>query len=126
MTEAVAAAPPPPPPQGGAPRRNAEELERRVAERTEELNPPHEALIRAKAEADEANASKTRFLAAASHDILQPLKRRAPLRHLAGGSATGGPGGRDAGGERRRLARRSRREILTALLDISRLDPPGR
>ena len=28
---------------------------------------------RAKAEADEANLSKTRFLAAAGHDILQPL-----------------------------------------------------
>ena len=30
-------------------------------------------LVRAKADAEEANISKTRFLAAASHDILQPL-----------------------------------------------------
>ena len=29
--------------------------------------------LRAKADAEEANVSKTRFLAAASHDILQPL-----------------------------------------------------
>src|SRR5690606_24635624 len=50
-----------------------ENLERRVKERTEELTRLNAALARAKAEADEANISKTRFLAAASHDILQPL-----------------------------------------------------
>uniref|UniRef100_UPI0013DA7D26 hypothetical protein n=1 Tax=Streptococcus pneumoniae TaxID=1313 RepID=UPI0013DA7D26 len=43
-----------------------ETLELRVRERTE-------ALMQAKAEAESANASKTRFLAAASHDLLQPL-----------------------------------------------------
>ncbi|MDZ4791470.1 MAG: PAS domain-containing hybrid sensor histidine kinase/response regulator [Hyphomicrobiales bacterium] len=43
-----------------------EQLEVRVAERTI-------ALERAKADAEQANASKTRFLAAASHDLLQPL-----------------------------------------------------
>ena len=53
--------------------RVAEELERRVRERTEELTRLNEALTRAKAEAESANASKTQFLAAASHDILQPL-----------------------------------------------------
>ncbi|MCF6216355.1 MAG: hybrid sensor histidine kinase/response regulator [Emcibacter sp.] len=41
-------------------------LERRVRERTRELET-------AKAEAEKANISKTRFLAAASHDLLQPL-----------------------------------------------------
>ncbi len=41
-------------------------LEQRVTERTHELEA-------AKAEAEEANISKTRFLAAASHDLLQPL-----------------------------------------------------
>ena len=50
-----------------------ENLERRVKERTEELTRLNEELARAKSEADEANISKTRFLAAASHDILQPL-----------------------------------------------------
>src|SRR5262249_57212412 len=50
-----------------------ENLERRVRERTEELTRLNAALARAKAEADDANISKTRFLAAASHDILQPL-----------------------------------------------------
>ena len=43
-----------------------EDLELRVRERTE-------ALEQAKAEAEQANLGKTRFLAAASHDLLQPL-----------------------------------------------------
>ncbi|MEM7214955.1 MAG: PAS-domain containing protein [Pseudomonadota bacterium] len=43
-----------------------ETLEKRVEERTRELE-------EAKQFADKANASKTRFLAAAGHDILQPL-----------------------------------------------------
>ncbi len=64
-----------------------ESLERRVAERTAELTDLNaklrqeiferakieEALRLAKAEAETANAGKTKFLAAASHDLLQPL-----------------------------------------------------
>jgi signal transduction histidine kinase/CheY-like chemotaxis protein len=50
-----------------------ETLERRVRERTEELERLNAAYAKAKAEAEEANLSKTRFLAAASHDLLQPL-----------------------------------------------------
>jgi signal transduction histidine kinase/CheY-like chemotaxis protein len=64
-----------------------ENLERRVKERTVELTNVNaqlrleieertrmeEALRVAKAEADDANLSKTKFLAAASHDLLQPL-----------------------------------------------------
>ena len=50
-----------------------ETLERRVRERTEELERLNTAYATAKAEAEEANISKTRFLAAASHDLLQPL-----------------------------------------------------
>ncbi len=64
-----------------------ESLERRVRERTAELTAVNaklrqeilerakieEALRQAKGEAEEANLSKTRFLAAASHDLLQPL-----------------------------------------------------
>ncbi len=48
-------------------------LERRVRERTEELESLNLELAQAKAEAEDANISKTRFLAAASHDLLQPL-----------------------------------------------------
>jgi Na+/proline symporter/signal transduction histidine kinase len=50
-----------------------ETLERRVHERTAELTEANAALAVAKAKADAANLDKTRFIAAASHDILQPL-----------------------------------------------------
>jgi len=50
-----------------------ETLERRVDERTQELVEANAALAAAKAAADAASLDKTRFLAAASHDILQPL-----------------------------------------------------
>ena len=43
-----------------------ENLEKRVESRTEELQ-------KAKAEAEAANSSKSRFLAAASHDLMQPF-----------------------------------------------------
>jgi Na+/proline symporter/signal transduction histidine kinase/ActR/RegA family two-component response regulator len=50
-----------------------ETLERRVRERTAELLQVNAALEAAKSRADDANLDKTRFLAAASHDVLQPL-----------------------------------------------------
>lgn len=48
-------------------------LEQRVKERTAELLKVNTALAQSKVAADDANRDKTRFLAAASHDILQPL-----------------------------------------------------
>ena len=48
-------------------------LERRVEERTAELTRLNSELARAKSEAEAANLGKTKFIAAASHDILQPL-----------------------------------------------------
>ncbi|MBX6424551.1 MAG: hybrid sensor histidine kinase/response regulator [Variibacter sp.] len=98
----------------------AEALERRVRERTEELTRLNAALARAKAEADEANLSKTRFLAAASHDILQPLN----AARLYVTSLLERQGDRE---ERRLVANidaslEAVEEILSALLDISRLD----
>lgn len=50
-----------------------ETLEERVAQRTRELSELNAALDVARHEAELATASKTRFLAAASHDVLQPL-----------------------------------------------------
>ena len=97
-----------------------ETLERRVKERTEELTRLNAALARAKAEADEANISKTRFVAAASHDILQPLNAaRLYVTTLVE---------RQGDGEDARLvgnvdaSLEAVEEILGALLDISRLD----
>lgn len=50
-----------------------ETLEQRVLDRTRMLANLNDQLLAAKAEAESANLSKTRFLAAASHDLLQPL-----------------------------------------------------
>jgi PAS domain-containing protein len=68
-----------------------ETLELRVAERTAELTKLNGELAKAKAEADAANQGKTRFFAAASHDILQPLNAaRLFTSTLVEGSAGGG------------------------------------
>ncbi len=100
--------------------RSNETLERRVRERTAELLEVNDALAIAKAKADAANLDKTRFIAAASHDILQPLNAARLYttslaeRQLAAGDAT--------------LARNidaslsAVEEIFSTLIDISRLD----
>lgn len=54
-------------------KRLQQQLQRRVSDRTAELEQANAALSVAKAAADEANQSKTRFLAAATHDLMQPL-----------------------------------------------------
>jgi Na+/proline symporter/signal transduction histidine kinase len=95
-------------------------LEKRVRDRTEELTRLNSELARAKSIAEEANISKTRFLAAAGHDILQPLNAaRLYVTSLVE---------RQTGGEDSRLVQNiddsleAIEEILGALLDISRLD----
>lgn len=50
-----------------------QDLEARVMERTSELTRVNEELASARKTAEEANIGKTRFLAAAGHDITQPL-----------------------------------------------------
>lgn len=50
-----------------------ESLEQRVTDRTQALRQANLALAEAKRMAEDATRSKTRFLAAASHDLLQPL-----------------------------------------------------
>jgi signal transduction histidine kinase len=95
-------------------------LERRVTERTSELTLLNEQLSSAKRAAEAANVGKTRFLAAASHDLLQPLH---VARLLTGALSEG------------RLAAKSTTllnqldqalgsvdELLQTLLDISKLD----
>ncbi|MEM7213397.1 MAG: PAS-domain containing protein, partial [Pseudomonadota bacterium] len=93
-----------------------ERLERRVEERTEELND-------ALAEAQRANATKSRFVAAASHDIQQPIS--AAKHFLATLSAASDPelvreASRDA-----QNALGSVEDILDDLLAISMLDAGG-
>jgi len=99
-------------------------LERRVRERTGELTRLNAELGRAKAEADDANVSKTRFIAAASHDILQPLN----AARLYVTSLIERQRQNDGEGEDGDLVQNidasleAVEEIFAALLDISRLD----
>jgi signal transduction histidine kinase/ActR/RegA family two-component response regulator len=97
-----------------------ETLERRVQERTAELTDVNNALAIAKRKADEANLDKTRFLAAASHDVLQPLN----AARLYATSLVE----RHGAGQEAKLARNidasleAVEEILNVLIEIARLD----
>jgi PAS domain S-box-containing protein len=97
-------------------------MEQRVAERTRELNRAMQALDSARQEAEAANESKTRFLAAASHDLLQPLNAARLFSSSLRQSADRLPE------EEANLSRRVdhslsvAEDLLSALLDISRLD----
>ncbi|CAO3426591.1 hybrid sensor histidine kinase/response regulator [Azospirillum doebereinerae] len=86
-----------------------ETLERRIAERTRDLSD-------AKGEAERANRSKTRFLAAASHDLLQPLHAaRLFLSAL-------GERNQDTAIRQIDASLRSVEQILGDLLDVSKID----
>ncbi|MFU2329913.1 NahK/ErcS family hybrid sensor histidine kinase/response regulator [Pseudomonas sp. NFX98] len=99
-----------------------EGLEQRVAERTHELSQLNVALTEAKGTAEAANQSKTRFLAAVSHDLMQPLNAArlfsAALTHQDDGLS----------GEAQKLIHhldsslRSAEDLISDLLDISRLE----
>ncbi|ATR84356.1 hybrid sensor histidine kinase/response regulator [Pseudomonas sp. HLS-6] len=99
-----------------------EGLEQRVAARTHELSQLNLALTEAKSHAEAANQSKTRFLAAVSHDLMQPLNAArlfsAALSHQGDGLST----------EAQQLVQhldsslRSAEELISDLLDISRLE----
>jgi len=91
--------------------RTLAELEQRVADRTQELSSANRQLA-------EATRDKTRFLAAASHDLLQPLH----AARLFTAALT-----RDAEPGTQQLAQRidAADGLIRALLDISRLDAGG-
>ena len=90
-----------------------EMLEQRVLERTL-------ALEDALGDAERANASKSRFVAAASHDLLQPLS--AAKLYLSTLSGLGLPSEPGEVVQRVCRALNSVEDILNALLDISKLD----
>ena len=97
-----------------------ETLEQRVVERTGELTRVNSELAVAQAAAEEANIGKTRFFAAAGHDILQPLNAArlyssALVEKL--GKASDGDIVRNIDS-----SLESVEAILGAVLDISRLD----
>lgn len=109
-------------------------LERRVIERTAELTQLNaqlqqevgervaaEAALRlAKADAEQANLSKTRFLAAASHDLLQPLN--AARLFVSALSDLEQPEANAGLVLNIDLALASVEDLLSTLLDISKLD----
>ncbi len=115
-----------------------EELEKRVDERTHELRRLNEILQdevhrheltaadleRARKAAEAANLGKTRFLAAASHDLLQPLNAARLYLSALEASPLVDPGAR-------RLldniakAFQSTEALLSTLLDISKMDAGG-
>ncbi|MEM8562380.1 MAG: ATP-binding protein [Pseudomonadota bacterium] len=115
----------------------ATNLEKTVADRTTELRLLNErlehelglrrsfeaALLRAKSQAEEATASRTRFVAAASHDLRQPLNAAVLYletinqQELSSTDAEGLRGVKSALG--------TLNNLLATLLDISRLDSGG-
>ncbi|MBW9112119.1 hybrid sensor histidine kinase/response regulator [Rhizobium cauense] len=97
-----------------------ETLEQRVAERTAQLTRVNHELGEARAAADEANLGKTRFFAAAGHDILQPLN----AARLYSSALVERMGQSESSTIVRNIdsALESVETILGAVLDISRLD----
>lgn len=88
-------------------------LEQRVEDRTQELGV---ALL----EAERANASKSRFVAAASHDLLQPLSA-AKLFVSSLSEAIATPEAQHVI-DKTEMALNSVEQFISALLDISKLD----
>ncbi len=107
--------------------RTAEALEQRVAARTAELRQEvrdrliaETAMREAKTAAEQANLSKTRFLAAASHDLLQPLN--AARLFVSALSARPLPVSSRTLVDQTGSALDSIEGLLEALLEISKLD----
>ncbi|WP_099867526.1 hybrid sensor histidine kinase/response regulator [Pararhizobium haloflavum] len=118
--------------------RSKEELEKRVGERTRELVRLNEVLhdeVRrheltaadlelTRRAAEAANLSKTQFLAAASHDLLQPLNAaRLYLFALESAGSASAQSGELIEGIAQAL--QSTEGILSTLLDISKMDTGG-
>ena len=115
----------------------ASNLEKTVADRTTELRRLNErlehelylrrsfeaALLRAKTEAEEATASRTRFLAAASHDLRQPLNAAVLYQASINRDSLAQADADSLRGIG--LALENLDSLLSALLDISRLDSGG-
>jgi PAS domain S-box-containing protein len=95
-------------------------LEQRVAERTRELQGALEAQRDAKRLAELANTTKTRFVAAASHDLLQPLNA-ARLFASALEERSTDPAVLELAG-RIDSSMRAAEEVLDDMLDIARLE----
>jgi signal transduction histidine kinase/CheY-like chemotaxis protein len=90
-----------------------EELARRLARQTERAE-------EARREAEEANRAKARFLAAATHDLRQPLHALSLTLETLPNGAAGGPGQGHV--DRARECTRQLSSMFDALLDQAQLD----
>lgn len=99
------------------------EANRRLREQHEEQRRVEEELRLAKAEVEAAMSSKTRFLAAASHDLLQPINAAKLLISTMSESAAGTAIAPLV--ERLASSFGSMESLLHALLDLSRLESTG-
>jgi PAS domain S-box-containing protein len=97
-----------------------DELEQRVLDRTRELQALNEQLREARDAAEAANLSKDKYLAAASHDLLQPLNAARLLVSTLRERAL--PASERQLVERTHQALEGAEDLLTDLLDISKLD----
>ncbi len=97
-------------------RRSNETLEQRVAARTRELHA-------ATREAQRANAAKTRFLAAVSHDLAQPLNAAHLFTHALVQQLEGRPEAETVAHLDGALS--SAETLLASLFEVSRLDAGG-
>jgi len=88
-------------------------LEQRVSERTIELS-------KAKAEAEAANTSKTKFLAAASHDLMQPFNALSLFTNMLNKKVQGSDLAELAVNIQNSLS--AAESLLADLVEISRLD----
>lgn len=97
-----------------------EELEQRVAARTRELEGLNQQLREARDAAEAANNSKDKYLAAASHDLLQPLNAARLLVSTLRERKL--PGAEQVLVERTHQALEGAEDLLADLLEIARLD----
>ncbi|MDN4502237.1 PAS domain-containing hybrid sensor histidine kinase/response regulator [Alteromonadaceae bacterium BrNp21-10] len=96
------------------------DLEENVKRRSAEISEITEELKQAKQEAEQANASKTRFLALASHDILQPLNAARLYLSSLSESDLSSPQQNTVG--KVDLSLQATEELISTLLEISKLE----
>jgi len=99
-----------------------ETLEQRVQQRTSELRDANAQLEQARLVAEEANLSKTRFLAAASHDLLQPMNAASLFVSILRQQQEGSDDEQSQLVKRIDRSLKASEQLLSALLDISKLD----
>lgn len=95
-------------------------LEARVAERTRELSALNSQLLAVNQQVERANQSKSRFLAAVSHDLTQPLNAAKLFASALREQLPDGEPARLA--ERIDTALEAAEDLISDLLDISRLE----